>query len=449
MTIASIRFSGCREESAVVIECQHPVDNDRSRAVFTFEEVEFRNNGGRNGTHYGGAVRTMAHTENRCPVPIVRFLSCRFVKNRAAIGGAVFAEDAEILIHRSVFRNNEAYLEGGALYAESHQRTDLSIKKSHFDRNKAHGNSTLLKESQGVVKSEMLRAVGKGGAVFAAGALGLSIRKSNFTGNVGCQGGGGIAATHYRFLSNNETLYVFNVTSSRFTDNRAFCGTQPHALEVTSGIEGFCLGGAILTQSLDEVLLATKLQDSVFRDNYAQGGGAFSFQSPNPSSAEHRIVSCLFEGNIGLTIGGAAALIRSRTKVTNSTFKRCKSTHGGALYSQNSALVFSRHPNDPSADSVIEGNAAISGGGILTEFGGALKNVFGTTTNRLLLFRFFGYDCSYCPRQYSESRQWRWHLVYEQRSTDHPSRNSNRKQSCRRRWRSKFSGHTESDHNIL
>ena len=376
MTIASIRFSNCTEESAVVIDCQRSGDSDGSRAVFTFEEVEFRNNGGYNGTHLGGAVRIRAHTENSCSTPVLRLMSCRFVKNRAAVGGAVYAEDAEIFVHQSVFRKNEAFFAGGALCAKSHQRTDLSIRKSSFEENKAHGEDRVLnssKELLGVARSDMLKATGKGGAVFACGVLGVSIRASDFTGNVGCQGGGGVTVMPYRFLSTNETLYVFNVTSSRFTDNRAFCGNQSDALEVTFGMEGFCLGGAIMTESLDEAVVATKLKDSVFLGNLAQAGGALSLQSPNPSRAENRIVSCLFEGNVGLTIGGAATLTRTRTVVTNSTFRNCRSTHGGALYSRRSALIFAHHQSDPSADSVIEGNTAFNSGGILTEFGGAFQ----------------------------------------------------------------------------
>ena len=401
MTIASLRFSDCRDRSAVSVE--FPQRRDASRAVVTFKKVEFVDNGGIYDEHYGGAVRAIGRTEDAFPLPELRFRSCRFIQNRAAIGGAVFAQDVDVSIRRSSFGNNSARLAGGALYFDSTKRANVRIRVSSFTNNDASGEGNVpnaTNASPCMMRTEMPTIIGKGGAVFVCGAIGLDVEDSDFKGNVGCQGGGGIAAIHHRTPLGNETGCVFRVAGSHFQNNSALCGSQRRALYVAFFSDTCCVGGALSGESLDETLVEAALENSTFVENYARGGGAISFRSTHKSSAEHRVNSCQFRENVALIVGGAATLTRCRTSVVNSSFVRNKSVHGGALYNWGATLIIAEHPDDPSAKSLFEENtASIAGGGIHAHFDSSYMSCT-SATHMLWLYRFREFDSTHPSEQY-------------------------------------------------
>ena len=363
MKISSLEFSHCRGHSAVVVE--FPRGRDSSRAVVTFRKVMFIDNAANHEGHRGGAVRATARKENALAVPKLRFLSCHFIKNQAALGGAVFAQDVDVSIRQSLFRNNSAMLAGGALYIDSARKTNARIHESNFTNNEAtrEGEAPNAANASLGIVTEMQSVTGKGGAVFVGGAVGLDVAASDFKDNRCCRGGGGIASVHHRTPWDNQTQRILSVAASSFQNNSALCGQQEDALYMTSNADMCCVGGAMLVESLDETSVEAHLRHSTFVENDARGGGAVSFRSAHQSSAEHRVDSCQFRGNVGVMVGGAAMLTRCRVSVMNSTFVLCKSAHGGAFYNLRSTLIFAEHPDDPLAKSVIEENSASSTGG--------------------------------------------------------------------------------------
>ena len=357
----------------MVVEAR-PANETKASAVF--DSVRFSQNGDVASEVFGAAVRADSCRDGNCAASSLRFASCRFSRNHALFGGAIFASDADVLLTDCDFEGNEAALSGGAVYISGMQREIvLKTNRVNFTGNRAHGDKEELEMTPAVPMldiDETMRTAGRGGAIYASNIAQLRIKQSHFTKNVACEGGGAIAALNVERLSSSNLSHPFSIDDGTFLENEAFCGPQPDALRLLF-IRRFQhrIGGALRFEALNDESLGWRIKNSSFLGNRAHSGGAVCLISTSDVSAtEHTIESSVFDSNIALARGGAIAIHRIRLTVKRSNITNGRSVVGGGVYSISASRVtFIEDTDDPSVDSVIEGNVAVGGGGINSDSG--------------------------------------------------------------------------------
>ena len=348
-----------------------------TKASVVFDGVRFSHNGDVASEVFGAAVRADSCRDGNCRASSLRFTRCRFSGNRALIGGAIFASDADVLLTDCDFEGNEAAVAGGAVYISGMQREIvLKTNRVNFTGNRAHGDKEELEMTPAVPMldiDETMRTAGRGGAIYASNIAQLRIKQSDFTKNVACEGGGAIAALNVERLSSSNLSHPFSIDDGTFLENEAFCGPQPDALRLSYYRRGLYhrIGGALRFEALNDESLGWRIKNSSFLDNRAHSGGAVCLISTSDVSAtEHTIESSVFDSNIALARGGAIAINRIRLTMQRSNITNGRSVVGGGVYSISASRVtFIEDTDDPSVDSVIEGNVAVGGGGINSDSG--------------------------------------------------------------------------------
>ena len=341
----------------------------------TFENVHFSHNGATEGEIHGAAVRAEAcAADNVCPAsPVLRFQSCTFEHNRASKGGAIFAEDADIVINQSTFSKNTAVVTGGAVYFRNSQNTTLTIEGSTFENNTAgseEGEEIALNAGPLDLFNFSSLEAGRGGAVFAHSPMEISIRRSVFSDNLGCRGGGAIAVLCNQ-MDMSEIARRYRIDDSRFERNAAICETQ-HGFELPEPfLRAPHVGGALAHEALDSSSRAWTLKNISFLDNVAVNGGALSFRSFSAVTGPHRISTCTFRSNIAMRRGGSISQDTSHLTIVNTTFLHSRALYGGSIeVNQNAILNFETDPEDISLLSYIENSTALYGGGLFSDSAG-------------------------------------------------------------------------------
>jgi predicted outer membrane repeat protein len=219
-------------------------------------------------------------------------------------GAAVLVRDARLHVIDSTFRNNAAAtpgpdVGGGAIYATG--ALDVTIVGSTFTGNSGSnaGAVGLLQSNGRFVNSVFAANVANGvGRNFAYGAA------------AGCpgvghanQGGAGGNSGAIGFDGSDDTDQL--VCGSRFVDNRANE-----------------LGGAIF-RTANGLARRTTLDRSLFQGNRAMNGGALFLMNSKPLD----IVASTFASNVAKG-GGAAQFVQSRLNVVNSSFVGNEATSG-------------------------------------------------------------------------------------------------------------------------
>ena len=342
----------------------------------TFENVHFSHNGATEGEIHGAAVRAEACAAgNVCPAsPVLRFQSCTFEHNRASKGGAIFAEDADIVINQSTFSKNTAAVTGGAVYFRNSQNTTLTIEGSTFEENTAgseEGEEIALNAGPLDWFNLTLLAVGRGGAVFAHSPMEISIRRSVFSDNLGRRGGGAIAVLCNK-INTSEITRRYRIDDSRFERNAAISETHRGFELPQPFLWAPHVGGALAHEALNSSSSqAWTLKNISFLDNVAVNGGALSFRSLTSVTGPHRISTCIFERNIATRRGGSISQDTSHLIIVNTTFVHSKALYGGSIVvNENAILDFETDPEDASLLSYIENSTAVYGGGIFSIGGG-------------------------------------------------------------------------------
>ena len=123
---------------------------NETKASVVFDSVRFSENGDVASEVFGAAVRADSCRDGNCTASSLRFTSCRFSGNRALIGGAIFASDADVLLTDCDFEGNEAAVSGGAVYISGmQQEIALKTNRVNFTGNRAHGDTKTLRMTDG------------------------------------------------------------------------------------------------------------------------------------------------------------------------------------------------------------------------------------------------------------------------------------------------------------
>ena len=342
----------------------------RERTEVAFEGVHFWRNGEAGGRVFGAAVRVDACGNRSCARPIIRFQSCRFFRNRGTLGGAIYARNAHVEIQESEFEQNEADLTGGAVYLQHLRRTTLTIKRSRFRENKARGETAvaLLEQSNLQLASyKGLNTNAIGGAIFVANPGNISITLSRFENNEACEGGGGIVVIHSLMAFRKTDIFALRLSDSLFSENTAYCGSQPNALNgVFDLTERRRSGGALLYDSLDETKIAWDIQNCTFMKNRAIVGGALALRASASSAVWHRVAGSRFTENIALKGGGSLFLGAVRLLLRSTNITKSKSFYAGGIFAQDGAsLAIDGDPDNPDAVNIIEKCTSVYGGALV------------------------------------------------------------------------------------
>ena len=335
-----------------------------------FEDMEFRQNGQLGHIIRGGAVRVNGCSSERCYRTRARFVSCRWHENLALYGGAIFATDADLDIQSSTFRRNEADIAGGAVYSRNARSVSLRIEESVFEENVARADEEVQEIEDGVLARTLTQKQatdGMGGGIAALNPAELLVHRCQFVNNTGHRGGGGMAVVHDR-LYPLARIFTFSISRSVFVDNRGFYGEQPNGLTYALGGQNGYYGGAIMYESLADIQVDWTIANVRFVRNRARSGGALSIQSVPLATANHTVVSCVFDANIGLASGGGILIQSATVVILGSRIANNRAIYGAGINVIREAfIVIARDPQNPSALTYIENGVATFGGAIFAE----------------------------------------------------------------------------------
>ena len=349
----------------------------RDALMVTFDRVQFSNNGLDDAPVLGAAIRAHDCQTPPCLNTLLRCLRCRFFQNRALRGGAIFSEDADLVIRDSVFENNEADLSGGAIYAVNRRTGFFKVKDSFFTGNKAHGiNADAQTWDTGLspwLQNASFITPGQGGAVFAFSLASIEICRTTFRDNLACQGGGGLNVLHQETLPSKNLTLAFKITDSVFEQNVAYCNAQSALMVPNLVGRYYRAGGAMTYEALDETSVSWTIQNTSFVRNRAKIGGAAHFRSIPTSMVRHSIRHCQFVENVALRSGAGLCLKAGQFKIVASRFTNNRAIYGGSIQSSGrTVLSIAPDPHDPDTATVIEGSIAYYGGGMLITQGGMI-----------------------------------------------------------------------------
>jgi predicted outer membrane repeat protein len=263
---------------------------------------------------YGGAICSgnLLHNTNNTFIK-----NCTFKSNEAADydGGAIYLFNSKSCsIEDSIFIENSAELDGGAIYAEG---CKLFVTNSSFKSNYCEYN--IASYCYG------------GGAIRAISAI---IKKclfeSNYVSGSGDVGGGAI--TLGQFSGDNE------ISDSTFIGNHARTGD----------------GGAINILKYETTLGQSNIRNCTFKSNNADSGGAINGLWTN-------IIGCTFENNHADDDGGAIKTINAN--IYSSYFKdNAADDNGGAIYGTE---LYDLSCFVNIVDSIFDGNNALIDAGAI------------------------------------------------------------------------------------
>jgi predicted outer membrane repeat protein len=250
------------------------------------------------GSNPGGAIRANEDS--------LTIRDCRFVDNASGFGGAIDFANGKLRVERCVFDENTASYDGGAI--------DASV-----------GASLEVIECQFLGNS----AGAKGGGISAAGADSVVVRDCLFSGNrAGAIGAGALLVAWHatvervQFLENSSNWdggalllsgsdATTRVRDCLFVRNRAE-GRDGGAIAM--GLDAFSPGSA-------------NLEDCLFYDNTAKGGGAVS--CGNYSAPTFR--SCTFIANSATAGRGGALSLYWHSEPILEQVLIAQNTQGGGI----------------------------------------------------------------------------------------------------------------------
>jgi predicted outer membrane repeat protein len=278
------------------------LDGRGTTRIFSMVNPNYRTN------RYGLTLQRITLANGRAPAtgyvaPNPSNPSCAY-GYAGGSGGAILVRDARLHVIDATFRNNKAAtpgpdVGGGAIYAQG--ALDVTVVGSTFTGNSGSnaGAVGLLQSNGRFVNSVFSTNVANGtGQNYAYGAA---------TGCPGVghanQGGAGGNSGAIGVDGSDDTDLM--VCGSRFVDNRSNE-----------------LAGA-LGRTANGVARRTTIDRSLFQGNRAKKGGALFMSNSKPLD----IWASTFAGNIALG-GGAAQFVSSRLNVINSTFTANEATAG-------------------------------------------------------------------------------------------------------------------------
>ena len=329
----------------------------------------------------------------------VSVVGCRFMYNRADIGGALVAHNSSVHIDKTTLSYNTAIF-GGAMVTSG---STIYSDNNSFAHNSAQGiggvmvtyndiiciNSSAFSENNADIV---------GGVVFTFNDSSFTIINSNFTSNNAF--GGGVITTvgdssftisNSNFTSNSATAYggvIFNyygdpsftINNSNFTSNNAFGG----GVIITFGDSSFTINNNNFTSNTADIGGVMYIYGSslIISNSILISNNATSFAGVICGlKGTLNIDNSNFSSNTINTPGGGLIFINQvSTNIANTAFDE----NIGSIYTFNSNLNFSGNMVFKNSTEllIIEGNESTSQeGGVITSFQSTVIFTIGSTTH--------------------------------------------------------------------
>ena len=317
----------------------------------------------------------------------VSIVSCRFMYNRADIGGALVANNSRLHIDRSAYSYNTANV-GGAIFTSG---SIINIDSGIFTHNSAQdsGGAIAAHKDRISISSTMFTtntADRTGGALYTSGNSSFTISCSNFTSN---------RANHGGVMCTTDDS-SFTISDSNFTSNSA---SSDGGVVYTRGKSSFTISKVNFTSNnavLGGVMYSRKkssfkVSNSTFTSNRARGGGVMC----TSENSLFTITGSNFTNNNANTIGGVIQYTGGTLNIDNSNFNsntintlgggmifisQCSANiansafhdNVGSIFAFNSNLIFSGHGyskfDNCKAKHVAGNESTCPEGGVITSF---------------------------------------------------------------------------------
>lgn len=266
-------------------------------------------------------------------------------------GGAIFVDDANLIVTDCVFRDNVAQ-RGGGLYAFPNGSTTLTLRRTRFDNNTANidGGGFGAQDIDSVVLDTVTavsNSAGKsGGGGFLRGVT-IAVANSEFRNNSDSTlppGIGGISGGAGLRIDGSKSTATMTITDSRFIGNTSQRG------------QGGALWLSALPPATLPVVATATLQRLQLSDNRAElGGGGVLGDSINAAVSDSSLVAnTAQQAGGGLSWQNAGSLTLSNVTLSGN---QSILAAGGGVYSAAATTL-------GVTSSTIVGNSAASGGGI-------------------------------------------------------------------------------------
>eukprot|EP00210_Caulerpa_lentillifera_P006727 g6429.t1 len=312
--------------------------------------------------------------------------------DRGYVGAIMITSDSEIEINRSVFQNNKAKTNtgavgvswrsrillrgsafvnnsaegegaGGAIYV--HSSSNATLLDLNFTQNRANSGGALYARTNAIVdvlhsRYQQNEAKSRGGSLYVSLSSNLNITESHFIRNYAVKEGGAV------YLLDNCTVSISNTLLSK---NRGYSGGAVHLSDSCNASISNCWlrdneagynGGGVNSRTK----ITLKVLNSSIKGNKAMSGGALSVQNISTLT----LVESKFADNRADLEGGCLSLTGlSNASVLSSSFSdSIAEEYGGALFvSKNSNLSASNINVTAQTNFRTVGNNAKLGGGAL------------------------------------------------------------------------------------
>ena len=316
----------------------------------------------------GGAL--VVSQVSRFNEPITGTISgSKFTNNKAQYGGAAYFNKGFVTITDSVFENNVATAEGGAVGFSRASVKDLvvSINNSSFVGNKAPVAGAIFTNVDSKITNSNFtkNTASKGGAVLNENGAKLTVDNSTFKDNAADSYGGAV-------LNNGELIVTNSVFDANDILNRGSAGVDHGGAAIynwenakldisksnfTNNIKNY-VNGDRLVGAVTTIGNAT-IRDSYFVNNSGRWGGALAATGGVSGSAINTISvdGTKFVNNTAL-YGGAMFVWASNYTISNSVFDNNSAFGKGDMSPNNNnggALIVTQD-NIPVSGKIVNSN---------------------------------------------------------------------------------------------
>jgi len=285
-------------------------------------------------------------------------INCEITNNSSIrTVGAIYAEEAELNIRGTLFKQNQTTGTDGDGGAITLEKTKSIIRECTFEENKT---GTTYENVAGAIFNKagsdltirdcdfINNSSGRGGAIANTGTLVIK-EGTTFVGNTCTEGGAGIYNGGNGVVTDNGSIYEKNVLTDVHAGGaiRNDGANAKYTVSDATFIENYSAGdaGAIYSNS------PITVKNSTFTKNSATRGAAI-YYNQNDSIV---ITGCTFTENV------ARGLVDDADSVTRTkTEKLIRKRHGGAIFISNGTIsncVFVSNAADEGRDIVINSNS--------------------------------------------------------------------------------------------
>ena len=321
-----------------------------------------------NNNNNGGAL--VVSQVSKFNEPITGTISgSKFTNNKAQYGGAAYFNKGFVTITDSVFENNIATAEGGAVGFSRANVKDLvvSINNSSFVGNKAPVAGAIFTNVDSKITNSNFtkNTASKGGAVLNENGAKLTVDNSTFKDNAADSYGGAV-------LNNGELIVTNSVFDANDILNRGAAGVDHGGAAIynwenakldisksnfTNNIKNY-VNGDRLVGAVTTIGNAT-IRDSYFVNNSGRWGGALAATGGVSGSAINTISvdGTKFVNNTAL-YGGAMFVWASNYTISNSVFDNNSAFGKGDMSPNNNnggALIVTQD-NIPVSGKIVNSN---------------------------------------------------------------------------------------------